>query len=66
LLAVVAHVHTGFDLLCDHMRGCFFNRAGQLGGVDRLAGFLADQQVGQVFCTRQTADMADQDAVGAG
>ena len=65
LFPIVAHVNTGFDLFADHMRGCRLHLTGQLGGIDRLAGFLADQQVGQSFGTRQTADMTDQDAVGA-
>ena len=65
LFPIVAHVNTGFDLFADHLRGCRLHLTGQLGGIDRLAGFLADQQVGQSFGTRQTADMTDQDAVGA-
>jgi hypothetical protein len=65
LFPVVAHVDTGFDLLADHMRGCRLHLTGQFGGIDRLAGFLADQQIGQYLGARQTADMTDQDAVGA-
>ena len=54
LFPVIAHVNTGFDLFADHMRGCGLHLAGQLGGIDRLAGFLADQQVGQSL--RRAAD----------
>ena len=39
--------------------------AGQLVGIDRVAGFLADQQVGEAFVAGKAADMADQDAVCA-
>ncbi len=45
LFAVIAHVNTGFDLFADHMGGCDLHLTSPLGGIDWLAGFLADQQV---------------------
>jgi hypothetical protein len=42
--AVIAHVNTGFDLFADHMGGDF-HLTSPPGGIDWLAGFLADQQV---------------------
>jgi hypothetical protein len=65
LFPIVAHVDTGFNLFADHMRGCDFDLAGELGGIDCLTGFLADQQIGEGAGARQAADMADQDAVAA-
>src|ERR1700751_1339940 len=47
------------------MRGRNLHLTGQLGGIDRLAGLLANQQFGQCWWSRQTADMTDQYAVGA-
>ena len=65
LFPVIAHVNTGFDLFADHMRGCGFHLTCQLGGIDRLAGFLTNQQLGQRCWSRQTADMTDQYPIGA-
>ena len=45
LFAVIAHVNTGFDLFADHMVGCDLHLTSPPGGIDWLAGFLADQQV---------------------
>jgi hypothetical protein len=47
------------------MRGRNLHLTGQLGGIDRLAGLLANQQFGQCWWSRQTANMTDQYAVGA-
>src|SRR6185312_3532099 len=65
LFAVIAYVNAGFDLFGDDMRGCGFHFTGQLRGVDRFTGFLADQQLRQFCWPRQTADMTDQYTVGA-
>ena len=45
LFAVIAHVNTSFDLFADHMDGCALHLTSPPGGIDWLAGFLADQQV---------------------
>src|SRR5215472_9661727 len=47
------------------MRGCDLHLMTQLNGIDRLAGFLANQQFGQCWWSRQTANMTHQYAVGA-
>src|SRR5215831_3010259 len=47
------------------MRGRNLHLTGQLGGIDRPAGLLANQQFGQCWWSRQTANMTDQYAVGA-
>src|ERR1700730_19411033 len=65
LFPVIPHVNTGFDLFVDHMRGRNFYLTGQLGRIDRLAGLPANQQFGQCWWSRQTANMTDQNAVGA-
>ncbi len=45
LFAVIAHVNTGFDMFADHIGGCDLYLTSPSGGIDWLAGFLADQQV---------------------
>src|SRR5256885_1268505 len=47
------------------MRGRNLYLMGQLGRIDRLAGLPANQQFGQCWWSRQTANMTDQYAVGA-
>jgi hypothetical protein len=47
------------------MRGRNFYLTGQLGRIDRLAGLPANQQFGQCWWSRQTANMTHQYAVGA-
>ena len=65
LLAVIADVDAGRDLLVDHMAYRLVHLGGHLLGVECLAGFLAHQQVGQLLVARQAADMGGQNAVPA-
>jgi hypothetical protein len=57
LLAVIHHVHPGSRLPFDHMPHCALALPKQFRRIHGLAGFVADQQVGQHRVTRQAADM---------
>ena len=63
LLAVVADVDAGLELLAHHVAHCGLGLAGQGGGVDGLAAVLADEQVAKRGGARQAADVSGQDAL---
>jgi hypothetical protein len=63
LLAVVADVHAGVELTLDHVPHGRLGLAGQLGGVDRLAGVLSHQQFAQGGVAGNAADVGRQDAL---
>ena len=63
LLAVVADVDAGGHLGGNRAAHGAVHLGGQAGRIDGLAGFAADEQVGQHLVARQAADVRRQDAV---
>ena len=65
LLAVIADIDPGGDLLVDDLRNGLFAEPFDLIGIDRLAAGAADIHPGQLGRARQAAGMGGQDALGA-
>ncbi len=65
LLAVIADVDAGLDLLLDDVADRLVHFVGQHFGVVAGAFFLRDQQVAERLVARQAADMGGENAVAA-